>query len=242
MATVQQSAGSEQTEAAGGAIASKLNWLRAGVLGANDGICSTSALIFGVAGASVSHHSVLIAGVAAVAAGALSMAVGEYISVSSQRDLERAEIEHEQREIEENPQYELRQLTRLLEERGISPDLARKVALQLSEDDPLTAHAQIELGLDPEGISNPWHAAFASLVAFTLGGLVPLLAVLLAPLAFGIPVAAAAVVVALVVTGSLSALLGRAAWLPAVARTVAGGILAMTITYGVGYLAGHQFG
>jgi VIT1/CCC1 family predicted Fe2+/Mn2+ transporter len=231
-----------ESGAAGGAIASKLNWLRAGVLGANDGIVSTSALIFGVAGAAVSHEAVLISGMAAVAAGALSMAVGEYISVSSQRDFEQAEIERERAEIEQDPDYELRELARLLEQRGIAPDLAREVAVQLTEQDPLTAHARLELGLDPDAVTNPWHAAGASLVSFIIGGLVPFLSVLLAPVRIGIVVAGIAVVVALGLTGTISARLGRAPWLPAVSRTVFGGLLAMAITYGVGYLTGSQIG
>lgn len=231
-----------ESEAAGGEIATKLNWLRAGVLGANDGIVSTSALIFGVAGASVSHEGVLISGVAAVAAGALSMAVGEYISVSSQRDFERAEIERERLQLDNDPEFELRQLTRLLEHRGISPGLARQVAVELTDEDPLTAHVRLELGLDPDAITNPWHAAAASLIAFTVGGLVPLLAVLLAPGSLGIPFAAAAVVVALGITGTISANLSRAPRIPAVIRTVLGGVLAMGITYGIGYLTGHRLG
>lgn len=231
-----------KSAAVGGEIASKLNWLRAGVLGANDGIVSTAALIFGVAGAEVSHQAVLISGVAAVVAGAMSMAVGEYISVSSQRDLEKAELEQERRELEEDPDFELHQLTRMLQERGISPDLSRQVAVQLTEQDPLAAHARLELNLDPNAITNPWHAAFASLVAFIIGGLVPLLAILLAPVSIGIPVAAAAVIVALAGTGTISSRLGGAPVLPAVSRTVFGGILAMAITYGVGYLTGTQLG
>ncbi len=233
---------SEESEAVGGAIASKLNWLRAGVLGANDGVVSTAALIFGVAGAAVSHQALLVSGIAAVAAGALSMAVGEYISVSSQRDLEQAELEEERRELEEDPERELQQLTRLLQERGISPELSHKVAVQLHEDDPLAAHARLELGLDPNEVTNPWHAAFASLIAFTVGGLVPLLAIILAPVPIGMWVAAIAVVAALAATGFIGASLGGAPRLPAIGRTVFGGVLAMAITYGVGYLTGMQLG
>ncbi len=232
----------EESEAVGGQIASKLNWLRAGVLGANDGIVSTAALIFGVAGAAVSHQAMLVSGVAAVAAGAMSMAVGEYISVSSQRDLEEAELEQERRELEEDPERELLQLERLLEERGISPELSKKVAHQLHQDDPLAAHARLELGLDPEAVTNPWHAAFASLLAFIVGGLVPLLSILLAPQDADIMVAGIAVVIALALTGFIGASLGGAPRLPAIARTVFGGILAMAITYGVGYLTGIQLG
>jgi VIT1/CCC1 family predicted Fe2+/Mn2+ transporter len=231
-----------ESEAVGGEIASKLNWLRAGVLGANDGIVSTAALIFGVAGAAVSHQAMLVSGVAAVAAGAMSMAVGEYISVSSQRDLEEAELEQERRELEEDPERELRQLARLLEERGISPDLSRQVAVQLHHDDALAAHARLELNLDPEAVTNPWHAAFASLLAFIVGGLVPLLSIMLAPQRIDIPVAAVAVVIALAATGSIGARLGGAPRLPAIGRTVIGGVLAMAITYGVGYLTGTQLG
>jgi VIT1/CCC1 family predicted Fe2+/Mn2+ transporter len=231
-----------RSEAAGGQISSKLNWLRAGVLGANDGIVSTAALIFGVAGAAVSHQAMLISGVAAVVAGALSMAVGEYISVSSQRDLEEAELAQERRELEENPEYELRELTGLLEERGISADLSHRVAVQLTRQDPLAAHTRLELNLDPEAVTNPWHAAFASLLAFVVGGLVPLLSILFAPVGIAIPVAAVAVVAALGLTGSIGARLGGAPRLPAIARTVSGGVLAMAITYGVGYLTGTQIG
>ncbi len=231
-----------ESEAVGGEISSKLNWLRAGVLGANDGIVSTAALIFGVAGAAVSHQAVLISGVSAVAAGALSMAVGEYISVSSQRDFEEAELERERRELEEDPEAELHQLARLLQERGISAKLSHEVAVQLHEEDPLAAHARLELGLDPEEITSPWHAAFASLIAFIVGGLVPLLAIVIAPEASGIAVAAVAVVAALAATGSIGASLGGARRLPAIARTVFGGVLAMAVTYGVGYLTGMQLG
>jgi VIT1/CCC1 family predicted Fe2+/Mn2+ transporter len=241
-ATTQGTTTSAESPAVGGEIASKLNWLRAGVLGANDGIVSTAALIFGVAGAEVSHQAVLISGVAAVVAGSMSMAVGEYISVSSQRDLEKAELEQERRELERDPEFELHQLTRMLQERGISADLSHQVAVQLTEQDPLAAHARLELNLDPNAITNPWHAAFASLIAFIIGGLVPLLAILLAPVSIGIPVAAAAVVIALAATGSISARMGGAPVLPAIARTVFGGILAMGITYGVGYLTGTQLG
>lgn len=222
------------------AIASKLNWLRAGVLGANDGIVSTAALIFGVAGANAAHQTVLLAGIAAVAAGALSMAVGEYVSVSTQRDLEAAELAIERAELAADPDYELAELTGLLEKRGIDHELAGQVAAELTKKDALAAHARVELGIDPGGLTNPWAAAFASLLAFTVGGLVPLVAMLLAPRAIEVFVAGAAVLVALALTGTLSATLGRAPLLPAIARTVGGGLLAMAITYGVGNLVGTR--
>lgn len=227
-----------ETEDQGASIASRLNWLRAGVLGANDGIVSTAGMIFGVAGAAVTDRTVLIAGVAAVVAGALSMAVGEYVSVSSQKDSEKAEIEIERQQLASNPGRGLKQLTGLIEARGIDPDLAHQVALQLSEKDPLTAHARLELGIDPEALTNPWHAGISSMIAFTLGGLVPLIAFLASPHSIEVAVTALAVVVALAVTGSVSARLGRAPMARAALRTVAGGIAAMGISYGIGATIG----
>ena len=222
------------------AIASKLNWLRAGVLGANDGIVSTAALIYGVAGAAAPHQTILLAGGAAVVAGALSMAVGEYVSVSSQRDLEAAELAQERAELAADPAHELEELTGLLEARGIDRNLAAQAAAELTEKDALAAHARVELGIDPNALTNPWAAAFASMVAFTVGGMVPLSAVLLAPPAIAVFVAGAAVLVALALSGWISSVLGGAPRLPAIVRTVGGGLLAMAITYGVGRLAGTQ--
>ena len=221
-------------------IASKLNWLRAAVLGANDGIVSTAALIFGVAGGSARHGAVVLAGIAAIAAGAMSMAVGEYVSVSSQRDVENEEIRREKRQIERYPEEERLQLAKLLEERGIDRDLAGKVADQLHERDALSAHARVELGIDPEAVVNPWHAALASMAAFTTGGLIPLLAIIVAPQSIGIWVTGAAVLLALASTGLISARLGRTNMSSAIARTVAGGLLAMAITYGIGSVAGAK--
>lgn len=225
-------------EAPGASIASKLNWLRAGVLGANDGIVSTSSIIFGVAGASASHSSVVLAGIAAIAAGAMSMGAGEYVSVSSQRDLEDAELERERAEIEANPECELVELQRLLEERGIARSLARKVALQLTARDALTAHARLEFGIDPAAVVNPWQATVASMLAFTAGGLIPLLSIILSPRAVELWISGAAVLVALTLTGWISAKLGGAPRPRSIARNVLGGLLAMAITYGVGKIAG----
>ncbi|HEV8407343.1 MAG TPA: VIT family protein [Sphingomicrobium sp.] len=219
-------------------IASKLNWLRAGVLGANDGIVSTSSIIFGVAGASASRSTVVLAGIAAIAAGAMSMAAGEYVSVSSQRDLEDAELERERREIEANPECELVELQHMLEERGIDRSLARRVALQLTARDPLTAHARLEFGIDPSTVVNPWQATIASMLAFTAGGLIPLLSMILAPRAVEIWISGAAVLIALTLTGWISAALGGASRPRSVARNVLGGLLAMAITYGVGKIVG----
>jgi VIT1/CCC1 family predicted Fe2+/Mn2+ transporter len=221
-------------------IASKLNWLRAGVLGANDGIVSTSALIFGVAGANASHATVVLAGIAAIAAGAMSMAVGEYVSVSSQRDVEEAELAIEREQIARHPQAALDQLTSLLETRGIEHEVAEQAAIQLSQSDALGAHARVELGIDPSAVVNPWNAAFASMVAFTAGGLIPLLSMVLAPRAIEIWVSGLAVLVALALSGWISAWLGRTSRVVSIARTVAGGLLAMGITYGIGRIAGTQ--
>ena len=221
-------------------IHSKLNWLRAGVLGANDGIVSTSSIIFGVAGASGTHGTVVLAGIAAIAAGAMSMAAGEYVSVSSQRDLEQAELAAEQKELLADPEGELAELAQLLEQRGIERNLACQVAYQLTERDPLTAHARLEIGIDPSAVSNPWSAAFASMVAFILGGLIPLLFTLLAPGTAGIWVAGAAVICALALTGWISAYLSGAPRAPSIMRNVFGGLLAMSVTFAVGRIAGTQ--
>ena len=225
-------------EAQGGQIATRLNWLRAGVMGANDGIVSTAGMVVGVAGAAVSSSALLAAGVAAVVAGAISMAVGEYVSVSSQRDSQRAELENEARELASDPAYGLNQLTGLIEAQGIDRGLAHRVAVQLTERDALAAHARLELGIDPDELTNPWHAAWASMVAFVVGAAIPLAAILLTPRSIAVGVTAAAVVIALTVTGSVSAHLGGAPKLPAVLRVVTGGLGAMAVTYTVGWLIG----
>lgn len=229
---------SKADEAPGASIASKLNWLRAGVLGANDGIVSTSSIIFGVAGASASHSSVVLAGIAAIVAGAMSMGAGEYVSVSSQRDLEDAELERERAEIEADPECELVELQHLLEERGIDASLARKVAAQLTNRDALTAHARLEFGIDPASVVNPWQATIASMLSFTGGGLIPFVSMVLSPRAVGLWISGVAVLVALTLTGWISAELGGAPRLRSIARNVLGGLLAMAITYGVGKIAG----
>ena len=168
------------------------------------------------------------------------MAVGEYVSVSTQKDSEEAELAMERRQLAANPRSELKQLTGLIAARGIDRALAHEVAVQLSEKDALAAHARVELGIDPEALTNPWHAALASMIAFTLGGLVPLLAIVLSPDRVEMPVTAIAVVLALAVTGSLSARLGHSPMSRAAVRTVSGGILAMGISYGIGALIGIQ--
>lgn len=227
-------------ETRGTRITEKLNWLRAAVMGANDGIISTAAMVIGVAGAAVSNAALLAAGIAAVIAGAMSMAVGEFVSVSSQRDSQRAELEHERAELTADPAHELEQLTQLIQVQGLDRTLAHQVALQLTERDPLTAHARLELGIDPNGLTNPWHAAMASMLAFVIGGVIPLGAILLSPRGSAVPVTAVAVIIALAITGTVSAHLGKASKLRAVFRVVGGGILAMAITYSIGSLIGTQ--
>ncbi|MFJ7154665.1 VIT family protein [Streptomyces sp. NPDC101118] len=217
-------------------MSTRLNWLRAGVLGANDGIISTAGLVVGVAGATTSRTALLAAGVAGLLAGSLSMAAGEYVSVSSQRDSERAALETERQELAEDPEAELEELTGLLAARGLSRDVAREAAEQLSERDALRAHARVELGIEPDELANPWHAALASFVSFTVGALLPLLAILLPAPSQRVPVTVVAVLLALALCGRVSAGLGGAPPLRAVARNMAGGGLAMAVTYAAGHL------
>ncbi|MEU8820111.1 VIT family protein [Actinoplanes sp. NPDC048796] len=220
------------------ALSGRLNWLRAGVLGANDGIVSTAGLVVGVAGATTSTAPLLTAGVAGLAAGAVSMALGEYVSVSSQRDTERALLAKERAELADFPEQEFEELAALYEAKGLSPATARQVALELTENDAFAAHADVELHLDPDELTNPWQAAGASAIAFTTGSLLPLAAILLPPPAARVPVTVAVVIVALALTGWLSARLGGARAGRAVLRLVAGGALAMAVTYGIGSLVG----
>lgn len=222
----------------GPGLQQRLNWLRAGVLGANDGIVSTAALVVGVAGATADRGPIMIAGLAGLIAGALSMATGEYVSVSTQRDTERALIAKERDELRTMPEQELAELTELYRDKGLSPDLARQVAVELTEKDALKAHLDVELNLDADDVANPWSAAIASAISFSVGALLPLLAILLSPAAIRVPVTFAAVVVALGLTGVISSRLGGAATSRAVIRNVLGGALAMIITYVVGRLVG----
>ena len=223
-----------------GRILGTLNWLRAGVLGANDGIVSTAAIIFGVAGASATHATIMLAGVAAVAAGAMSMAVGEYVSVSTQRDLEDAALARQKADLARDPAGELAILTRLFEQRGVGATLAAEVAKAMSDKDALSVHARAELGIDPDNVTNPWAAAAASMFSFIVGGAIPIAAMLLSPRTIEITVAGVAVLIAMALTGLVSALLGRTPIWRSVARNVGGGLLAIAITYGVGKIAGTQ--
>lgn len=222
-----------------GNIALRLNWLRAGVLGGNDGIVSTAGIVLGVAGATATRSAILTAGIAGLAAGAMSMAVGEYVSVSSQRDTEKALLDKERAELRDTPDEELEELTGMYAAKGLSYDLAAEVALQLTAVDALAAHAEVELGINPDNLTSPWHAAFASMVAFTLGALLPLIAITVPPRALRVPVTVAAVLVALAVTGLVSGWLGKSPLSRPFWRNVIGGSVAMAVTYGIGSLVGR---
>ncbi|MFI6683318.1 VIT family protein [Streptomyces sp. NPDC050485] len=228
----------DHDEAHNGALGSRLNWLRAAVLGANDGIVSTAGLVVGVAGATDDRSALLTAGLAGLLAGSMSMAAGEYVSVSTQRDSEKAALAMERRELRESPEAELAELTGLLMERGLSEELAREAAVQLTERDALRAHARVELGIDPDELTNPWHAAWASFFAFTAGALLPLLAIVLPPASARLYVTVGSVLAALALTGWWSARLGSAPARRAVLRNVGGGAVAMGVTYGAGVLLG----
>ncbi|EOM74508.1 VIT1/CCC1 transporter family protein [Rhodococcus rhodnii] len=221
-----------------GSLASRLNWLRAGVLGANDGIVSTAGLVVGVAAATVDRQPILVAGTAGLIAGAISMAVGEYVSVSTQRDTERAVLDEERRELAEHPREEVEELAEIYRQKGLSASTARQVARELTEHDAFAAHAEAELHLDPDELTNPWQAAGSSALSFTIGALLPLLAIMLLPASIRVPVTFAAVLVALAVTGRVSAHLGGADPNRAMARVVAGGAAAMVVTYTIGQVLG----
>lgn len=216
----------------------KLNWLRAGVLGANDGIISIAGLVIGVAGATNSHLVILTAGLAGIIAGAISMAAGEYVSVSSSRDSEKALLKIEEYELKHYPKEELDELTCIYETKGLSRETAMRVAKELTEKDAMKAHFDAELGIDPNNLTSPWHAAFASCIAFLSGAVIPLLAILLPPTSIRIPFAFISVIIALILTGTISAKIGKANVLRAVTRVVLGGVLAMAVTYGIGRVFG----
>jgi VIT1/CCC1 family predicted Fe2+/Mn2+ transporter len=228
----------DHDEPHGDNIASRLNWLRAGVLGANDGIVSTAGIVIGVAGATTSRTFIVTAGIAGLAAGAMSMAVGEYVSVSTQKDTEEALLTKERRELEETPDEELEELTGIYEAKGLSRELAREVAEQLTAHDALGAHAEAELGIDPHNLTSPTHASVASFIAFTLGSLLPLLAIALPPTSWRVPVTVVGVVLALAGTGFVAARLGSAPMRRSLWRNVIGGLVAMAVTYGIGTLVG----
>ena len=225
-----------------GDVAGRLNWLRAAVLGANDGIISTAGVVMGVAGATTDESTILLAGVAALTAGAISMAAGEYVSVSTQRDSERSILAMEATELARMPETEEAELVEMLVDKGLSAETAEAAARELTEHDALRAHADVEFGIDPDTLTNPWQAAGASMLAFTLGALVPLLVLALLPAGVRVPLTVVVVATALAVTGAVSAHLGFSPKLRAVLRNIIGGLLAMGITYLVGMAFGTQLG
>ncbi|GAB2834921.1 VIT1/CCC1 transporter family protein [Lentzea nigeriaca] len=220
----------------------RMNWLRAGVLGANDGIVSTASLVVGVAGATTDKAQILIAGLAGLFAGAMSMASGEYVSVSSQRDAERALLAKERQELKEMPEEELKELADIYQEKGLDPETAHEVAQQLTQHDALAAHAEAELGIDPDELTDPWGAAIASFISFTVGALLPLAAIILSPTSLRVPITVVAAVATLALTGYVSARLSGAPPKRAIVRNVVGGLIAMGVTYGIGSLVGQSIG
>jgi VIT1/CCC1 family predicted Fe2+/Mn2+ transporter len=215
-----------------------LNRLRAAVLGANDGIVSVASIVLGVAGATNETGAIFTAGLAGLVAGALSMGVGEYVSVSTQRDTERAYIMHEKWQLSRNPGKELAELTDTYVAKGLSKETAAAAARELTAKDPIKAHRDAEQNIDEEDLTNPWHAAIASLVSFTAGGLIPFLSIMLVPVHLRFGVTFVAVTLALLLTGYLSATAGGASRRRAMLRVVVGGALAMLVTFGVGHLFG----
>jgi len=232
------SATSHPAEPHVGSVSSRLNWLRAGVLGANDGIVSIAGIVVGVAAATVERGPILTAGSAGLVAGAVSMALGEYVSVSTQRDSERALLGKERQELHDDPAAELEELVTLYEAKGLSPATARTVAEELTDHNPLVAHAEVELGINPHELTDPLQAASSSALSFAIGALLPLIAILVPPTAWRIPVTVVAVLLALVLTGAVSAGLGGAPKARPVARNVIGGGLALAVTYLIGHLVG----
>lgn len=235
-------AGGHEDEPHDHAMGSRLNWLRAGVLGANDGIVSTAGLVVGVAGASAPRGAIFTAGLAGLVAGAVSMALGEYISVSSQRDSERSQLDLEAKELRESPEAELAELAGLYERKGLSAETARRVAEELTARDPLAAHADIELNIDPDDLTRPAQAALASAVAFTLGASLPLAAIMLAPESWRVLSTVVVVLVALAVAGVISARLGHSRMRLAVTRVVVGGAAGLALTYAIGRAFGTAVG
>lgn len=214
----------------------RAGWLRAAVLGANDGLLSVSSLMVGVSGASFERSQLLLTGVAGIVAGAMSMAAGEYVSVSSQADSESADMAREQSELQDHPEHEQRELAAIYIKRGLPKLLAIEVAEALSSHDRLGAHARDELGITDHSTARPVQAALASAVSFIIGGLAPLLAVLVAPLSAELPVLVALTIVALAVLGMAGAWAGGARMVPAAIRVVIWGSLAMAITFVAGRL------
>jgi VIT1/CCC1 family predicted Fe2+/Mn2+ transporter len=220
----------------------RVGWLRAAVLGSDDAIVSTASLMIGVAASSAPKGAILIAGVAGLVAGSMSMAVGEYVSVSSQRDAERADVEREKRELAGQPQAELQELAMVYVKRGLDKDLAMKVAEQLSTRDRLGAHMRDELGIDQASLSRPMQAAWISAASFAFFAMVPIAALLASPAALRIPVIAAISLVSLAALGAFGGYLGGAPLARASLRVTLGGALAMAVTAAIGRILGVSVG
>ncbi|WP_439620987.1 VIT1/CCC1 transporter family protein [Hyphomonas sp.] len=217
---------------------SRIGWMRAAVLGANDGIVSTASLIIGVASASAGQGEIAVAGIAALVAGAMSMAAGEYVSVSSQSDAEQAELAKERQELIDLPEAEHAELADIYEARGLNPETAKEVASQLMADDPLRAHARDELGITDLSVAQPVQAAISSAISFAVGAALPLSLIWLVPLGMLVPVEAAASLVFLALLGAVGAKAGGASiWRPTL-RVTFWGALAMVLTAGIGHLVG----
>ncbi len=219
-------------------LVTRIGWLRAAVLGANDGIVSTASLIVGVAAAAVTQNDVLIAGIAGLVAGAMSMAAGEYVSVSSQSDTEQADLSRERKELSDNPAFELDELADIYVKRGLEPELARQVAQQLMAKDALTAHARDELGISEITTARPVQAALTSAATFSVGAAMPLLMVLVSPANAVVPIVSAASLGFLALLGALGAKTGGANVLRATFRVTFWGALAMALTAGIGKIFG----
>lgn len=219
-------------------LSERLNWLRAGVLGANDGIVSVAAVVVGVAAATPAVGPILTAGFAATVGGAISMALGEYVSVSSSSDSQKALVGKERRELTENPEGELEELIALYRDKGISEATAHKAATEITEQNALGAHLAAEYGIDENDILNPWHAALASGAAFVFGAVLPMLAIWLPSESYRLPVTFVSVLTALGLTGWLAAVIGGSPRFRAAVRVVAGGTLALAATFVVGQLLG----
>jgi vacuolar iron transporter family protein len=216
----------------------RVGWLRAAVLGANDGIVSTAALIVGVAAAGSAKDAILVSGVAGLVAGAMSMAAGEYVSVHSQVDAEKADLAKERQELRDDPDAELRELEKIYVQRGLQPALAKQVAVQLTARDALAAHARDELGITEQQAPRPIQAALSSAGSFSAGALVPLIVVALSPLAYLLPVVAAATLILLASLGALAARAGRAPASRAAVRVTFWGALALAVTAMIGKFFG----
>jgi VIT1/CCC1 family predicted Fe2+/Mn2+ transporter len=217
-------------------LVDRVGWLRAAVLGANDGILSTASIIVGVAAAATTKSEILIAGIAGLVAGAMSMAAGEYVSVSSQSDTEAADLAREQRELREEPEAELAELAGIYEARGLTPELALQVARQLTARDALGAHLRDELGITEIAAAQPIQAALTSAITFAAGAALPLLTALASPAAHVTPAVAAATLLALAALGAMGAQAGGANLLRGAARVTFWGALAMALTWAVGKL------